>query len=39
MLELTVLPQVETKGNTLPWPPLDAALSILNVRFVVKNIY
>jgi len=35
------LPQAEDKRSreyvSLPWPPLKAALSIPNVRFVVKN--
>jgi len=41
---LTVLPQAEAKESTytyvcsLSWPPLEAALSIINVIFVVKGI-
>jgi hypothetical protein len=29
---------VEYKGSSFPWPPLKAALSIPNFRFVVKKI-
>jgi hypothetical protein len=36
------LPQAEDKGSrkyvSFPWPPLKAALSTPNVRFVVKKI-
>ena len=36
-LKLAVVPQVEAKGSSFPWPPLEAALSISNVHFFLLN--
>jgi len=35
MFNSTVVSQVETKESDLPWPPLEAALSILNSSLIL----
>jgi len=39
-LKLAVMPQVEAKGSSFPWPPLKAALPVSNFHFFfVKTVF